>query len=146
MPKEVETMDPAENKALMREVFAELAKGNGAPFIEVLADDVRWSIIGTTDWSGRWGGKASVRSKLLEPLFAQFATRYRNRASRMIAEGDYVVIECRGEVILKSGHPYNNTYCYVCKLEGGKVRELTEYCDTELLTKALTPPWIEAAA
>ena len=27
----------------------------------------------------------------------------------------------------------------------GKVRELTEYCDTELLTKALTPPWAELA-
>ena len=139
-------MDAAENKALMRGVFAELGKGNGAPFLAALADDIRWTIIGSTDWSGRWEGKEAVRARLLGPLFDQFATRYRNTALRLIAEDDHVVIECRGDVITKQGQPYRNTYCYVCRLEDGKVRELTEYCDTELLTKALMPPWLEAAA
>ena len=139
-------MDAAENKALMQQVFDELAEGNGRPFVEVLADDVRWRIIGSTEWSGTWHGKPAVQAKLLDPLFAQFGTRYRSKAIRLIAEDDYVVIECRGDVTTKLGRPYRNTYCYVCRLEGGKVRELTEYCDTELLTKALTPPWAELAA
>jgi uncharacterized protein len=134
-------MDAAENKAVMREVFDELAKGNGRPFVAVLAEDVRWTIIGTTEWSGTWEGKRAVQTGLLDPLFAQFATRYRNRAIRMIAEDDHVVIECRGDVTTTERRPYRNTYCYVCRLAEGKVRELTEYCDTELLTRALTPPW-----
>lgn len=139
-------MDAAENKAIMREVFDELGRGNGQPFVDALADDIRWRIIGSTEWSGTWEGKPSVRTRLLDPLFAQFATRYRNTAIRLIAEDDYVVIECRGDVTTKEGRPYRNTYCYVCRLEAGKVRELTEYCDTELLTKALSPPWAEVAA
>ena len=56
------------------------------------------------------------------------------------------MIECRGDVTTKEGRPYRNTYCYVCRLEGGKVRKLTEYCDTELLAKTLKAPWVEAAA
>jgi ketosteroid isomerase-like protein len=139
-------VDAAENKELMREVFDALAEGDGRPFIGALADDVVWRIIGSTDWSGTWEGKADVQAKLLDPLFAQFATRYRNRAIRLIAEDDHVVIECRGDVTTKSGHPYRNTYCYVCRLEGGRVRELTEYCDTELLTKALAAPRAVTAA
>jgi uncharacterized protein len=139
-------VDAAENKQLMQEVFDELAVGNGIPFVDALADDIRWQIIGSTEWSGTWEGKTAVREKLLDPLFAQFETRYRNTAIRLIAEDDYVVIECRGDVITKSGKPYRNTYCYVCRLDGGRVLELTEYCDTELLTKALTPPWAEVAA
>jgi ketosteroid isomerase-like protein len=135
-----------QNKRLMSEVFAELAKGDGRRFVEVLAPEIRWTIIGSTEWSGTWEGKAAVRSKLLDPLFAQFATRYRNTAVRLIAEDDFVVIECRGDVTTKAGMPYRNTYCYVCRLEDGKVRELTEYCDTELLAKALAPPSAEAAA
>jgi uncharacterized protein len=139
-------MDAAENKELIREACEELAKGNGKPFVDLLGDDIRWRIIGTTEWSGTWEGKASVQRRLLDPLFAQFATPYRSRAIRLIAEDDYVVIECRGDVTTKEGRPYRNTYCYVCRLDRGKVRELTEYCDTELLTKALTPPWTELAA
>jgi hypothetical protein len=139
-------MDAAENKQLMEEVYGELAKGNGKPFVDALADDVRWTIIGTTDWSGTWEGKEAVQRRLLDPLFAQFATPYRNRAIRLIAEGDYVVIECRGDVTTKDGRPYRNTYCNVFRLEGGKVRELTEYCDTQLVAEALQPPWLRAAA
>lgn len=139
-------MDTEENKALMRDVFDNMARGNGRPFVDALAEDIRWRIIGSTEWSGTWEGKTAVRDRLLEPLFAQFATRYRNRAESLIAEGDWVVIESHGDVITKSGQPYRNTYCYVCRLEDGKIRELTEYCDTELLTKALAPPWAEVEA
>ena len=139
-------MDGTENKEIVQDAFAELAEGNGRVFVDLLGDDIRWRIIGTTEWSGTWQGKEEVRRGLLDPLFAQFATPYRNRAIRLIAEGDHVVIECRGDVTTKAGRPYRNTYCYVCRMDGGKVRELTEYCDTELLTKALTPPWAELAA
>lgn len=139
-------MSAAENKKLMEGIYEELARGNGGPFVEALADDVRWTIIGATDWSGTWEGKEAVQQRLLDPLFAQFGTTYRNHATRVIAEGDHVVIECRGDVTTKDGRPYNNTYCNVFRLEDGKVRELTEYCDTQLIADVLRPPWIEAAA
>ena len=61
-------------------------------------------------------------------------------AADLIAEGDYVVVECRGRVTTKAGLPYNNTYCYVIRLEGGKLRELTDYQDTALVEDALGDP------
>ena len=33
--------------------------------------------------------------------------------------------------------PYNNTYCFVFRLSGGKIREITEYCDTDLIARVL---------
>jgi hypothetical protein len=56
------------------------------------------------------------------------------------------VIESRGDVITKSGKPYRNTYCNVYRLEEGKVVEITEYCDTQLLTQVLSPPEATVAA
>jgi hypothetical protein len=35
-------MSAIENKQLMQQVFAELAKGNGKPFVDAMADDFRW--------------------------------------------------------------------------------------------------------
>lgn len=127
-------------KRLMQAVFAELAKGNGKPFTEIMADDFCWNMIGTTLWSGTYQGKSNVMDDLMKPLFAKFANQYTNTASRFIAEDDFVVVECRGSVMTKSGIPYNNTYCYVCRFADGKLIELTEYFDTELVTKALGNP------
>jgi len=41
-------MGAPENKQLMQDVFTELSKGNSKPFLESLADDVQWTIVGTT--------------------------------------------------------------------------------------------------
>lgn len=51
-----------------------------------------------------------------------------------------MVIECRGNVKTKSGLPYDSSYCYVCRLFEGKLIELIEYMDTELVTKAFSHP------
>ena len=133
-------MSAAENKRLMRHAFDELASGNGAPFMDRLSDDVCWTIMGSTAWSRTYEGKQAVRDELMRPLFAQFADRYTNEATRIVADGDIVVIECRGAATTKAGKPYNQTYCYVCRLTDGKVRELTEYLDTEMVSAALDPP------
>lgn len=136
-------MTSAHNKQLMQGIFAELSKGNGKPFIDSLADEFCWTITGTTKWSRTYRGKQVVLNELFRPLFAQFAGRYTNAAQRFIAEDDYVVVECRGCVTTKTGKPYNNTYCYVCRLSEGKLQELTEYLDTELVTSALHEPVVQ---
>jgi ketosteroid isomerase-like protein len=133
-------MSAAENKRLMQRALDELASGNGAPFMDRLGEDVRWTIMGSTAWSRTYEGKRAVRDELMGPLFGQFADRYTNKATRVVADGDIVVIECHGKATTKAGKPYNQTYCYVCRLTDGKVRELTEYLDTELVSAALDPP------
>jgi len=133
-------MSTADNKQLMQAVFAELERGNGRPFIDAMADDFCWDIPGTSAWSRRFEGKRAVREQLFKPLFAQFATPYTNRALRFIAEDDHVVVECRGSVQTVRGEAYNNSYCYVCRFEGGRLRELTEYMDTALAEAVLAPP------
>ena len=85
-------MSAAANKQLMQAVFAELARGNGAPFREALADDVCWTMMGTTRWSRSYRGKAAMLDELLQPLFERFADRYTNTAHRFIAEDDHVVV------------------------------------------------------
>lgn len=125
------------NKRLLQDVFDELAKGNRKPFVECLAPDVRWTLTGTSEWSGTFVGKGSVLGDFLGPIFEQFATRYTNTATRMTAEGDHVVVECRGDVTTREGKPYNNEYCWVCRIQGGKVKELTEYMDTALACAVL---------
>jgi ketosteroid isomerase-like protein len=133
-------MTAAENKLLLQEVFAETAKGNGRPFVAALADDVTWTIIGSTPWSKTYRGKAAVLAELLGPLNAQLANRNTITAHRFIAEGDQVAVEGQGHNSTRSGKQYNNRYCWVFRLEQGKVVDLVEYTDTSLIESALQAP------
>ena len=133
-------MDAAANKQLMKDVFEQMAAGNGQPFMDALADDVRWTAIGTSPWSRTYEGKQTIVAELMRPLFSQFADRYRARATRVVAEDDVVVVEARGQVQTKSGEPYNQTYCYVFRMADGRVQELTEYLDTDLVNRVLQHP------
>lgn len=133
-------MTASANKQTVQAVFDQLATGDGQPFMDLLADDVRWTAIGTSPWSRTYEGKQVVVDELMRPLFRKFADQYSARATRIIAEDDIVVVEALGQVTTKSGQPYNQTYCYVMRLSDGKVRELTEYNDTDLVNRVLGSP------
>jgi len=126
-------MSTAENKRLMQEIFAELAKGNSDALVNTLADDVAWHVTGTTKFSRIYRGKASLLNDLVLPLFSQFEDQYKNFGDRFIADGEYVAVECRGEATTKAGLPYNNKYCFIFRIENGKIKEVTEYMDTHLV-------------
>ena len=130
----------ADNRLIISAIMDALAEGDGRPFVQAMADDFTWIMEGTTPWSGRYEGKDVVRSKVLDPLFGQFATTYRNKASKIIVEGDDVVVLCNGDVETKAGKRYNNSYCYVIRMRDGQMVELREYFDTALVERALEPP------
>ena len=126
-------MPAEENKRLLQRVFDELARGNSGALIEVLADDVEWHVTGTTKFSRTYRGKASLMNDLLAPLFSQLAEQFVMVGERFITDGDHVVVEARGKVTTKTGKPYNNKYCWVFRVEDGRVKEITEYMDTQLV-------------
>ncbi|MBU6442837.1 MAG: nuclear transport factor 2 family protein [Alphaproteobacteria bacterium] len=130
-------MSPADNKRMLQNVFSETAKGNGRPFVDMLADGIRWTIIGTTAWSRTYEGKEAVLKDLLAPLNANFAGPNVVTAERFIAEGDVVVVEGRNHSTTKAGPPYPNRYCWVFVLREGKAHEITEYTDTDLINRVL---------
>jgi uncharacterized protein len=129
-------MGAAENKQLIQNMFAELSKGNADAFLGNMADDVRFTIIGTTKYSGTFNGKQELISKLLGPLTAQLEGGITITPENFIADGDYVAMQARGKSKTKTGKSYNNTYCQIFRIANGKVQELTEYLDTELVTSA----------
>jgi ketosteroid isomerase-like protein len=131
---------PAQNKQIVHYVFAELALGNSQPFVTHLADDVRWVITGRSAWSHAWDGKQAVIEDLFGLLRDRIAGRIKIVPRRLIADGDLVVVEARGDNITRDGLPYENEYCWVVRMQDGRIKELREYADTEFMTKALGAP------
>jgi len=129
-------MGAAENKQFISNMFAELSKGNADAFLGALTDDVRFTIIGTTKYSGTFKGKQDLITRLLAPLSAQVEGGMTITPDNLIADGDFVAMQARGKALSKNGQRYDNTYCHVFRFANGKVQEVTEYLDTELITTA----------
>jgi len=130
-------MSTAENKELLERIFSALSVGNSRPFVEAMADDFSWTVTGTTKWSKRYAGKSVVLGELFGTLTSRMDGRIKTIPDRFIAEDDVVVVEAHGSNTTKSGKPYNNRYCFVFRVSAGKLKEVTEYLDTELVSSAL---------
>jgi uncharacterized protein len=127
-------MGTAENKEVVRQMGE--AKGLDQ-MLATMSDDVRWTIMGSTKYSLTMNGKKEITEKLLHPIFAELESMGANHVDNIIAEGDYVVVQQHASGRkTKTGNPYNNSYCLVFKVVGAKIKEITEYLDTELVTSA----------
>lgn len=132
-------MGAAENKQLLRDIFAATARGDSRPLVEAMAEDFRWTIAGNGRWS-RTYDKSAVLTELFPTLRERIEGRIKMIPQRIIADGDLVVVEARGDNVTKTGGRYDNSYCFVFRLAGGRLAEVTEYMDTELVTAALGAP------
>ena len=132
-------MSAAENKRLLQEIFERVAVGDGALFVEHLADDVVLRVSGQYSWSRTFKGKESVLRDLFGVVRERTTGTRKTIPLRFIADGDVVVIEARGEMTSKTGVPYNNEYCLIYRLRDGKIVEITEYNDSALCERVLGP-------
>jgi uncharacterized protein len=130
-------MRASQNKETIRRIYEAMQAGDLSAFAGSVHPDYVWRLAGHSSWSKRFGGQDEVRQRLLKPLFGLFASQYRAHAVNIVAEGDCVVAEVRGDVQTKRGERYANEYCLVFRFRGDKIAELVEYCDTDLIERVL---------
>jgi ketosteroid isomerase-like protein len=127
-------MSAEENKKIVQRFYEAGNRGDMETCFGLIADDIKWTNIGSTPLSGIFVGKEELFAKLLDPLFGQLEQGIHTTVHRLIAEDDFVVAQTSGRAMTTDGHPYNNTYCWVIRIAEGKFAEITEYMDTELAT------------
>jgi len=132
-------MNIAENKQVVRRFYDAAARGDMDACFAVLADDVKWTNIGTTKFSGTYTGKQALLEQLLGPLFAQLKAGIFPTVENLIAEADVVVAQTTGTAETHDGVPYNNSYCQVMRIREGKIVEVKEYFDTQLTNSVFGP-------
>jgi uncharacterized protein len=121
-------------------IFGETASGNWQPFVDALAEDAEWTVIGSTGWSKNYRGKPQIMSDLFAPLRRVLAPPRESHAFHMIAEGNMVAVQGQGQNTTRDGRRYDNTYCWIFAFRDGRVAAVTEYADTELMRSVLGEP------
>ena len=132
-------MSAADNKKLVQQIYADSASRSGTTFADHLADDASWIVTGQYSWSHEFRGRDAIQNGLMGHFRSFFAERPRTVAFNFIAEGDYVVVESKGDNVTKAGLRYDNQYCMVWRIESGKIKQIKEYCDSTLVERVLGP-------
>lgn len=133
-------MGIAENKQVVLNFYDAGARGDMDTCFALLSDDVTWTNIGSTRFSGTYTGKQAIAEDLLGPLFGQLRAGISSQIERLTAEDDIVVAQTSGTAETTNGIPYNNTYCQVMKIRNGQIVAVKEYMDTALIDSVFGAP------
>jgi len=127
------------NKELVKTTWLALLGGDRERALANIADDVTWWIAGVMDGvSGTKKGKGAVEG-FLGTVTQAFPQGLKTEIKKVHGDGDTVVVELVNRGTSALGKPYENEYCFVFELGGGKIRAIREYVDLEKARRALSP-------
>ncbi len=99
------------NKALVRASFNRWREATGGPF-ELLADDVEWTIVGSSPLARTYRSKQEFIDKVIAPFNGRMATPLVPTVRDIFADGDTVIILFDAEATAIDGKRYRNTYTW----------------------------------
>ena len=129
-------MDVKERKEKILLGFEKLGEGDSEALMSLFSNDIKWTIIGSTKFSGQYDGIQDVTERLLTPIHEALDGGITLTAENLIGEGDYIVCQGFGKSKLVTGGNYNNIYCWVYRWSGEQIVEVKEYLDTHIVEKA----------
>lgn len=84
-------------------------------------------------------GRAPIAKFLAEDMYRVFP-QVKIEIRRIFADGNTVIVEHTMRATTASGRAYENDYCFFFELDGGRIRRVREYMDTQRLKEAVSGP------
>lgn len=126
---------PEDNKQRVREAFRPWEQGNSGPFFDLIADDVVWTVIGTTPASGLFRSKQALIDQAFGPLLERLDGPLTARFVDIAADADKVFLRFESSGIAKTGLHYDQAYCFAMVMRDDGIVEIVAYLDTDLLVR-----------
>jgi uncharacterized protein len=134
------------SKEVVMRAWGEFASRDPERVGAVFAADAEWLAPPDNATARALGGTHHMigRDRIVRFLTAEFGTVFVADVSvdfkGMFADGDTVIVEERMQATLAHGGHYDNDYCFVFELEGGLIKRVREYMDTQRGAAMLASP------
>jgi ketosteroid isomerase-like protein len=129
-------MDAEKSKAIVKAWFDKLATGDATGAFELFAPDTVYVLQGTTPVSGTYRGLPAILGDFFAPWRMRIDGDLTLALDELIGEGERVVALARGSAKTVTGARYDNQYCFVFTVRGGRITEVNEFLDTVLVETA----------
>lgn len=118
-------------------LFGNLTTGDADKFFEQVADDVRWTVMGTHPLAGTYDSKAEFIEKTFTRLNKLLVGPVDLRVDNVIVSGDEAAVEMASLSMAKNGKPFDNTYCWVVRFADGVIIEVRAYVDSVVVQRVI---------
>jgi ketosteroid isomerase-like protein len=116
------------NKQLIQDGFDRWANKTGS-FFDLLADDVQWTIMGSTPLSKTYSNKKQFLDEVIDPLNQRLSVKIVPQIRHLYADGDMVIAIWDGTAVAIDGKPYNATYEWNMEVKNGKIVTVIAFLD-----------------
>jgi ketosteroid isomerase-like protein len=130
-------LEAEDNRRLVREAFRPWEEGDSGPFFDLVAEDVRWTVIGTTSVSGVFESKQALIDGAFGPLLERLDGPLVTRLIDLSADGDKVFLQFESAGVTTDAIEYRQVYCFAMRMRDRRIAEITAYLDTDLLERVL---------
>ena len=117
------------NKQVITEAFHRWTAGGTSFFDDVLAENVVWTIKGSTPSAGEFRGRDTFLERAVRPFATRLSTFVRPTAVRVWADGDHVIDQWEGSGVARDGKGHSNSYVWIFRMHDGKATEVTAFLD-----------------
>lgn len=110
----------AKNKKIVKKILEMFTGNNHVTYLDYLADDIKWNIVGMPLIHGKDEFIKAVKSLELENFSS-------SKIKNIISDREFVVVESTGQASVRTEYSNGPAYCDIYRIEDGKICELTTY-------------------
>ena len=121
----------------VRSLFANLENGKSGAFFEHVADDVKWTVMGTHPLAGTYHTKADFLAHTFARLDKILKEGVLLRVTNILVDGDSAAVEMESLSTALNGKPFDNRYCWIVHFSEGTIVEVRAYLDSALVQRLI---------
>ncbi|HWV72760.1 MAG TPA: hypothetical protein VN040_13625 [Pseudosphingobacterium sp.] len=116
------------NKEIITKAFHDWHNGTGN-FFDLLADDMRWEITGSTPYSRVYDSKQEFLDSVIIPLNKKLKVKIKPTVRNIFVDTDMVIALWDGEATALDDRPYRSSYSWYMKMKNGKITDVVAFLD-----------------
>jgi ketosteroid isomerase-like protein len=118
-------------------LFANLENGRSGAFFEHVADDDKWTVMGTHPLAGTYHTKADFLAHTFARLDKILKEGVVLRVTNILVDGDSAAVEMESLSTALNGKPFDNRYCWIVHFSDGTIVEVRAYLDSALVQRLI---------
>jgi len=116
------------NKEIITKAFHDWHNGTGN-FFDLLTEDMRWEITGSTPYSKVYGSKQEFLDSVIIPLNKKLKVKIKPTVRNIFVDADMVIALWDGEAVALDDRPYHSSYSWYMKMKNGKITDVVAFLD-----------------